>query len=278
MTQQTAQPIAGVAAGAPFVAVPPAGGPRAGAPVVVGWHLLDAPRTETALAAALPLEDLAAWRVYLGLPMSGSRMPAGGFDELMRLGYEDALLNIHKPVVEGATEEFEPALEELRERVGLGSGPVGLVGGSIGAAVALQVMATTDLDVRAAVLISPVTRMTSAVEAGERIFGVAYPWSKESRRFAERLDFVARASEIARHQADVLAVVGAEDDPAHRASAQEFVAALAGSTRSELQVVAGMGHALAEEPGVEPAPQTPQARAVDRLAVGWFQRALVFGR
>jgi hypothetical protein len=35
-----------------------------------------------------------------------------------------------------------------------------------------------------------------------------------------------------------------------------------------------MEHALAEEPGIEPAPQTPHAAAVDRLAVKWFQRRL----
>jgi hypothetical protein len=33
------------------------------------------------------------------------------------------------------------------------------------------------------------------------------------------------------------------------------------------QIVPGMAHALADEPGTEPAPQTPHAAAVDRLAV-----------
>jgi hypothetical protein len=35
-----------------------------------------------------------------------------------------------------------------------------------------------------------------------------------------------------------------------------------------------MGHALAEEPGTEPAPQLPCAKAVDRLAVEWRRRHL----
>jgi hypothetical protein len=77
--------IAGHAAGVPFVALPPAGGRRASAPVVVAWHLLDPPRTEAAFAAAVPLRGLDAWRIYLGLPLSGSRMPPGGDEELMRL-------------------------------------------------------------------------------------------------------------------------------------------------------------------------------------------------
>jgi pimeloyl-ACP methyl ester carboxylesterase len=241
-------------------------------PVVLGWHLLDAPRTETALAAALPLEGLDGWRVYLGLPMSGSRLPAGGVAELMRLGSEDALLLIHKPVVDGAVAEFGPALAELRDRLGLGSGPVGLLGGSIGAAVALQVLATTDLDVRAAVLVSPVTRLASAVEASERTFGVTYAWSEESRQVADQLDFVARAGELTRHEADVLLVVGADDDPAFADSARHLREAL--GSRAELAVVPGMAHALAEEPGMEPAPQTAAAREVDRLAASWFARTL----
>jgi hypothetical protein len=36
-----------------------------------------------------------------------------------------------------------------------------------------------------------------------------------------------------------------------------------------------MGHALAEEPGTEPAPQTAHAAEVDRRAVAWLDRHLV---
>jgi hypothetical protein len=179
----TAQPktthantVAGLAAGVPFVAVPPQGAPRASAPVVLAWHLLDPPRTERALAAALPLRGLDAWRIYLGLPLSGSRMPAGGLDELMRLGYEDAVMNLHRRVVYGAVDELGPAFSELRERLGILDGPVGVMGGSNGAAVAQLVVAEGDLDVRAAVLVSPVIRLRRAVSAMERRFGVAYPW------------------------------------------------------------------------------------------------------
>ena len=87
--------ITGEAAGVPFVALEPAGGARPDAPVVVAWHLLDAPRTERAFAAALPLDGLDAWRFYLGLPKTGARLPAGGLDEVMRLGYEDAVRHLH---------------------------------------------------------------------------------------------------------------------------------------------------------------------------------------
>lgn len=74
-------PITGKAAGVPYVALPPADGAET-APLVLTWHLGAPPRSETAMAAALPLRGLEAWRVYLGLPVLGSRLPEGGLDEL----------------------------------------------------------------------------------------------------------------------------------------------------------------------------------------------------
>jgi hypothetical protein len=103
--------------------------------VVVAWHLQDPPRTEAAFAAALPLRDLNAWRIYLGLPLSGSRLP-GGADEVMQLAQEDAVLNLQKPVAYGAAEEFAGAFTELRAQLNLdGTAPIGVMGGSIGAAI-----------------------------------------------------------------------------------------------------------------------------------------------
>jgi pimeloyl-ACP methyl ester carboxylesterase len=267
------EPITGTAAGVPFLALPPAGGARPSAPVVVGWHLLDPPRTETAFAAAVPLDGLDAWRIYLGLPLCGSRTPPGGWDEVMRLGYEDAVLKLDTPVVYGAAEELGAAFDDLRRRLGLDGGPVGVMGGSIGSAVAQLVVAEGDLDVRAAVLASPVVQLRRAVEAMERRFGVTYPWSKESNAVADRLHFVARADDIAsRGRPALLLVVGEHDDPEFREPAAELAAVMAGSA---LVTVPGMAHALADEPGTDPAPQTPHAAAVDRAAVRWFQRHLL---
>jgi hypothetical protein len=125
---ETPAPIAGRAAGVPFLAVPPAEGPRGSAPVVLAWHLFDAPRTETAFAAALPLAGLEAWRIYFGLPMTGSRLPPGGAEAVMQLGFEDAILKLYEPLVQGAVEELGPALADLRGRLGLADSPTGLLG------------------------------------------------------------------------------------------------------------------------------------------------------
>lgn len=278
--------IVGRAAGVPFVAVPPATGARPDAPAVVAWHLQDPPRSETALAAALPLDGLDAWRIYLGLPLSGSRLPEGGWDEVMRMGMEDAVLQVHRPVVYGAVEEFGPAWAELRDRLGLDTpSPQGVLGGSIGSAVTQALLAEGELDVTAAVLVSPVAQLRAAVDAVGRRFGVVYPWSDPSDAVAERLDFVARAPEIVSRNPRLatLLVVGEEDDragfldPSLRLR-DRLREASGADDRAERVTVPGMGHALADEPGIDPAPQTPHAAAVDRHAVQWFQRHLATSR
>lgn len=89
------------------------------------------------------------------------------------------------------------------------------MGGSVGASVAQLVLAEAQLDVDAAVLISPVVQLRRTVEAMSTLFGVTYPWSAESDAVAGRLDFVARADEIAsRNRPAVLSVVGEQDHPA----------------------------------------------------------------
>jgi dipeptidyl aminopeptidase/acylaminoacyl peptidase len=114
----------------------------------------------------------------------------------------------------------------------------------------------------------------------ERRFGVTYPWSEESNAVADRLDFVARAGEVARGNPAVLLVVGERDDREFHEQAAELQAALAAAgvgDGARYVTVPDMPHALAEEPGIDPAPQTPHAAAVDRLAVDWFERHLTAG-
>jgi pimeloyl-ACP methyl ester carboxylesterase len=276
--------ITGTAAGVPFVAFGPDTESASRAPVVIAWHLMAPPRSEAALAAALPLDGLDAWRIYLGLPMHGARSPEGGFGALMQLAAEDAVLKVHGPVATQAAEEFAPALAELRRQLDLRDGPVGLVGGSIGGAVAQLVLTdaapTAGITVSAAVLVSPVTRLDAMVEAAGRQFGMTYPWTPPARAVADRLDFVARADDFVKAgQPAVQIIVGADDDrEGFEAPATQLRDALSerydDPSRVELRVVAGMGHGLAEEPGLEPAPQTPEAKIVDGFAVSWLARYL----
>ncbi|MEU6646017.1 prolyl oligopeptidase family serine peptidase [Saccharomonospora sp. NPDC046836] len=257
--------IQDVAAGVPFVALPPADGSTA-APLIVTWHLMDAPRSELAMAAALPMSGVPAWRVYLGLPMFGARALPGGPEEFFRLAGEDYVRNVAEPVTDQAAAEFPAAVAALREQLSLADAPIGVAGGSAGATVALEVLARAELPIAAAALVNPVTRLSAAVAANERRFGVSYRWTEPSRAVADRFDFVCRAGELDPH---VLLVVGEHDDAEFREPAADLHEALGDASR--LVVVPGMGHALAEEPGIEAAPQTAHAATVDAEFTAWFQ-------
>jgi dienelactone hydrolase len=266
--------ITGTAAGVPFIAAPPTGGRRPGAPVVVAWHLVDAPRTEAAFAAAVPLAGLDAWRIYFGLPLTGSRLPEGGPDELRRRVFEDAILRVHQHIAGGGADEFPAAFASVRDQLGIDDGPLGVVGGSMGAALAQLVTLESGADVRAAALINPVVRMRDTIDALSAHHGVTYTWTPPSDAFAERTDFVARAAEFA--GTAVLAITGEDDlrDAIVR-PVETFIPRLRDEgVTAEWQTVGGMGHALADEPGIEPAPQRPTAAEVDRLAVAWFMKHL----
>jgi pimeloyl-ACP methyl ester carboxylesterase len=248
-----------IAAGVPYVAVPPER-ERPDAPVVVAWHLADPPSSEAAMAAALPLTGLDAWRIYLGLPMHSSRSIDP--DEYLRLAYEDAVVNHFGPITAQARAEFPAAYAELADRFGF-TGPLALLGGSLGSAVAQLVTIDRD-DVVAQVLVSPVATLRAMVAANERRFAVTYHWHAAATTIADELDFVARADETT---VPVQIVVGERDDPAIRDAAAELQKVL---RRVDLVSVPDMPHELAD-PAEQP---LPHAATVDGLAVEWLRRQL----
>jgi pimeloyl-ACP methyl ester carboxylesterase len=224
------------------------------------------------MAAALPLRGVEAWRVYLGLPLSGNRLPAGGLDAFLALGFEDAVSKLYGPTVRQAVNEFPGALASLRGEHRLAEGRIAVIGASIGAMVALDVLASGELAVSAIALVSPALRLASVVATNERLFGVTYKWSDDARTVAAELDFVARAPELAQQGGPTLLVVGAEDDKEGIADPAEELAAAFVSEGREATVVriADMAHAIADEPGLEPAPQTAVAAAVDEVVSAWL--------
>jgi pimeloyl-ACP methyl ester carboxylesterase len=144
--------------------------------------------------------------------------------------------------------------------------------GSLAAQLALVAGAA---EVRAAVLVSPVVRLRDTIDALSAVHGMTYSWSAESSEFAARADFVARAGEVA--GTPVLVITGEHDlRDAFLTPAEAYVSQLHRlGTTAEHAVVPGMRHALADEPGIEPAPQTAHAAEVDRLATAWFAAHLV---
>ncbi|RKN36772.1 alpha/beta hydrolase [Streptomyces hoynatensis] len=259
-------PLTGTAAGVPFTALPPADG--GAAPLIVTWHMLDAPRSDAAFAAALPMHGLPAWRVHLGMPMCGARMVDGSMDAGLELLRRDVLMSALYPFVRQAAEEFPAALASLRAQLPVGDGPIGVLGGSLGGAVTLRILADTDVPVLAGAVVNAAIRVRSVVA----LFPGDYPYDAESGRAADELDFVARAGALA-GRAPLLVVSGEQDHAALRDDARDLVNAV--GQGAELQSIPHLAHPLAEEPGIAPAPQLPQARAVDAALTAWFRHRLV---
>ncbi|MCX4671100.1 alpha/beta hydrolase [Streptomyces sp. NBC_01381] len=258
-------PITGTAAGVPFTALPPAGGGTA--PLIVTWHMLDAPRSDAAFAAALPMSEVPAWRVHLGMPMCEARMVDGSMDAGLALLREDVLMSYLHPFVRQAAEEFPAALASIRAQLPVDDGPIGVLGGSLGGAVALRILTDTEIPVFAGAVVNAAVRMRSVVG----LFPGGYPYDAESEKAVDSLDFVAKAGAIA-GRVPLLVVSGERDHPGLRADASDLVDAL--GERSELLSIPGLAHPLAEEPGIEPAPQLPVAREVDAGLTRWFRRRL----
>jgi pimeloyl-ACP methyl ester carboxylesterase len=255
--------ITGTAAGVPFTALPPAGGGLA--PLVVTWHLMDAPCTDAAFAAALPLSGVPAWRIHLGMPWCGPRSYPDGRE----LSRRDPMMLYVDPVVRQAAGEFPAALAELRARFPLADTPIGVVGGSLGGAVALAVTAGGAAPVAALAVVNAAIRAASVVALVSELSGRPYAWDASSRAAADRLDFVARSAGLG--GAALLVVSGDEDYPTFRDDAIALAAAVPGA---RLTTVPGLAHPLAERPGDRPAPQTPGAKTVDDAITDWFSTHL----
>jgi alpha-beta hydrolase superfamily lysophospholipase len=267
--------ITGTAAGVPFTALPPAGTTDGPAPLIVSWHMLDAPRTDAAFAAALPMAGVPAWRVHLGMPMCGARMVDGRVDAAIELIRKDPLMAYTAPFTRQATDEFPAALASLRDQLPVDDGPISILGGSLGATVALEVLTTQPIPIKAVALVNPAVRARSTVGVIEAFLAQPYSWTEESRKVADELDFVARAGDVTA-QPPLLLLSGELDHPTFRTDAAELVRALRERyTRPddvELVAVPDLAHPLADEPGLEPAPQLPVARKVDEILTTWFLR------
>ena len=139
----------------------------------------------------------------------------------------------------------------------------------MGSAIAAEVLTRGTSGARTAVLVSPMLDLRTMIDAVAPAFG-GYEWTEAGTAAAERLDYVTRAGEVAEAGASIRIIVGADDEPFMAEPAKRVAAALG----ADLQVLPDMAHALAEEPGVEPAPQTDAARRVDQLAVEWLRAGL----
>lgn len=269
----------GVAAGIPYLALPPAGGVTT-APLIVAWHAFGPPRSEAALAGSLPMAGVPAWRVYPGLPMFGGRLPEGGHAELERRWDSDYLLELFGPIVEQAAAELSRMVAELRTALPIDQGPVGLAGVGAGGGAALLALAESRVPVAAAGLVNPIA---SPAPVLPRVQRRPYRWTDTAREIATWLDFTGRGAELAARnpQAAILIINGGRDDvvrPEHGAALYDALRLHYGTDdRLKHIVVPDLAHPLGPEPGLEPAPPSPGPVLADKALTEWFVRHLTHG-
>jgi predicted esterase len=181
-------------------------------PPIVLWHGLGPPASEEAMMDALPLDEVDAVKVYLGLPLFGTRAPAGGMKELARWQSEDVGLQVFKPVVVGAGDELPGVAAALQRGACMrGGGAINLIGFSAGGAAALYSLAQGRVRVNAAVLINASMGLSDSVKAYEHATKQTYAWTSASRDLARKTDAVTRAADIASARPALLFLSGKAD-------------------------------------------------------------------
>lgn len=238
---------------------------------IVLWHGFGPPASEQALMEALPLDDVPAVKVYLGLPLFGSRSPAGGAKELGRRQQQDMATLVFEPAVMGAAKELAAVVHALEQHGCLKRGErIGLFGFSAGGAAVLYALAERDVEIGAAVTLNASTGLSASVKAYERATKSPYTWTDASRKLAQRSDAAGRAKEIATgNPPPALLIIHGNDDAMltpevagslHSALLPSYQAANA-EQRLQLSLVPGMAHAWAD---------TANAPALRSSIAAWF--------
>ena len=248
---------------------------------VILWHGLGPPADPEALMQALPLDDVKAIKVYLGLPLTGARAPKDGADGLAQRQKRDYATLIFKPIVTGAAQELPAVVSALRERLCLPKeGAVDLFGFSAGGTAVLAALTEQHARIAAAITVNAPIGLDKAIGALERATHQTYPWSPEARQIAEQTNFVRRAAEIARNHPALLMLQGADDTVSSPQDADALVHALelnyggasgnsrvavgggpgdsrrksgdvGGAQRLKVVVMPGVTHQWAQGPGLE---------------------------
>lgn len=240
---------------------------------VILWHGLGPPADPAALMQALPLDDVQAVKVYLGLPLTGTRAPKDGADSLAQRQKRDYGALIFKPVVIGAAAELPAVVAALREKHCLAKdGAVDLFGFSAGGSAVLFALTEQKVRIEAAITVNAPTGLEQAVGAVERATHQPYTWSPEAREVAEQTNFAGRAAQIARSHPALLMLQGADDSVSSPQDAEALVHALepayggtgvqaaagdaseslaASKQRIKVVVLPGVTHQWAQVPGLD---------------------------
>ncbi|AFZ19380.1 hypothetical protein [Allocoleopsis franciscana] len=284
-------------AGVPVLVRPPAN-PSLSAPLIVLWHGAGIPGSEEMLAELLPLEEVQAWKAYLGLPLFGKRLPVGGTDEMTRRQLEDYVLQALLPTIEQAMQELPHVVRALQARFSIDDrAGIGLFGFSVGGIAALLTLLESSLPITTAVLAGVTKDLVSVVNNYERIVQGAYStlkekypwvekrycWSAESEVAKQRLDFMARASNLQKRQPmpAVLFVQGTQDEIFPVSEVKDLYATVAAyyeqaaqSHRLSIRTFEHLKHNIDLEAAQNAPDMQQNISEIQRIVAAWFSQHL----
>lgn len=186
--------------------------PRIAQPPILLWHGFGPPASERALMEALPLDDVPAIKIYLGLPQFGAREGPDGRADMLRHQAEDLGRLVFEPVVMGAARELPSVIAALQElQCVRAQDKVRVFGFSAGGAAALFALAERKAPIGAAVIVNASTGLSASVQAYEHATSKQYTWTDYTRELARRTDAVQRAGDIAHDQPALLILHGTAD-------------------------------------------------------------------
>ena len=243
--------------------------PKVTKPPILLWHGFGPPASERALMETLPLDDVPALKVYLGLPQFGAREAPGAREDMVRRQAEDLGRLVFEPVVVGAAKELPAVITALQQLSCLRAGEkIRLFGFSAGGAAVLLALAEGDVPIEAAVVINASTGLSASVQAYERATQRHYQWSDYTRDLARRTDAVQRSVDIASNHPALLIVQGSDDAMLGSKNAVALRDALApfyksprDEPRLRLTFVDGLAHSWVD---------SPRAAEVRRSIADWF--------
>ncbi|HET9448934.1 MAG TPA: prolyl oligopeptidase family serine peptidase [Steroidobacteraceae bacterium] len=220
----------------------------------------------------LPLDDVPAIKVYLGLPQFGAREQPNGREDMIRRQSEDLGRLVFEPVVVGAAQELPAVVTALQQQGCMRSGErVSLFGFSAGGAATLFALAQREVPISAAVIVNASTGLSASVEAYEHATRQQYKWSEYTRDLAQRTDAVQRAADIARNSPALLIVQGSDDTMISGKNASALFNALqpyykksGEAQRVRLHPVDGLAHTFAESGRID---------ELRRTIADWFNTA-----
>jgi dienelactone hydrolase len=241
-------------------------------PPILLWHGFGPPASERALMAALPLDEVPAIKIYLGLPQFGAREAPGGREDMMRRQSEDLGRLVFEPIVVGAAQELPSVIAALQElQCVRAQDKVGLFGFSAGGAATLLALAEGKTPIGTAVVVNASTGLTASVQAYERATKKQYIWSDYTRELARRTDAVQRAADIARDRPALLILHGTTDAmlPAQNALALRdalapFYRTAGNEQRLRVTLIDGLSHGWAD---------SAQADELRQTIAEWFNQS-----